>query len=271
MDGRSQTIVVDGQAYSVCFRGFHEPMEVYGSDGNTFTFLPWTYREHMNALRLSLVSSIRGLDLLADEFCSQVLHRSGLTLENAADLGGLALWWASGGGAKFPGSNVDDRLDLGPVRVRLKGWSNAERIYALSHNLMNDEAGEAFDVVGYLDAMVRASIETMDPLMDLDELDPVATATLIEAVLNLNAPEKLLPKIPFEEDSETARRYARTTLKLCASLGWTPARVWATPAAEVDRLVALIDLLQPAPVAQPSRSSGLADYPDAVVIHFEED
>ena len=92
-----------------------------------------------------------------------------------------------------------------------------------------------------------------------------------QRALLLNAPQTLLPQNPFETDSETARKYAQKTLKLCASLGWSPSQVWEAPAAEVDRLLALIDLMEPKARKQSTKLSKLAQYPDTVVIRFEED
>jgi hypothetical protein len=267
----SRIIVVDEVAYPVRFRGFDATMDASGPNGETVHLRPWTYRDHLDALRLSLRPTAQGLELDTEEFCRCVLQRSGLPEDYAADLGGLALWWAGGGEPKATTLTGDGWLDLGPARVRLRGWSSARRIRALANSLIEDESGESFDAVSYLDAMVRASIKATDPEMDLEQLDSDATATLLEAVVNLNAPEQLLPETAVSGDPGTVQKHARTTLRLCASLGWTPSRVWATPAAEVDRLLALIDLTQPGASAQSARPASLADYPDSVVIYFEDD
>jgi hypothetical protein len=66
-----------------------------------------------------------------------------------------------------------------------------------------------------------------------------------------------------------AREWAARTLRLCQALGWTPARVWATPAAEIDRLLRMLDLVQPA--APPRPPPRLADHPDATVIRIDDD
>lgn len=271
MEMTSRIIVVDEVAYPVRFQGFDATMDALGPDGETVHLRPWTYRDHMHALRLSLLPTAQGLELDTEKFCRCVLQRSGLPEDYAADLGGLALWWACGGEPRATTLTGDGWLDLGPARVRLRDWSSAQRIHALTRSLIKDESGESFDVVSYLDAMVRTSIKATDPEMDLEQLDSDATATLLEAVTNLNAPEQLLPEAAVCGDPRVAREHARTTLRLCASLGWTPSRVWATPAAEVDRLLALVDLMGPGPPAQSPGPASLADYPDSVVIHFEDD
>ncbi|MDH3973547.1 MAG: hypothetical protein OEV42_04630 [Deltaproteobacteria bacterium] len=274
MGAATQTIVVDGCSYAVSFTGFHEPMEVSIKKGKSFTFLPWTYGDHLKALRQSIIPVAKGLELSRDRFCRLVLSRCCPDSDSSDGLAGLALWWAGGvetDETLSAESNRDGWLDLGPTRVRLKSWSNAERFQALSDCLIDDEGGESIDAVAYLDAMVRASIEKMEPPMDPGELDPAAAARLMTAAVNLNAPEQLLPQSVLDGDSKILSGHARATVKLCASLGWTPSRVWATPAAEVDRLIALIDLMEPEEPAQHPQSSGLSQYADAVVFHFEDD
>lgn len=272
MEEITQTIVVDDVSYSVEFQGFHEPMTVFRTDGDTVCFLPWTYRDHMKALSKGLLVTDNGLELSEEIFCRQVLRRCCREVEDDKGLGSLALWWASGGMESPREPPLHDGLELGPARVTLKEWSNAERINTVYRSLISNDENESFDVVDYLDTMIRTSIESCEPEMDIDELDPQATSILIDAVVTLNTPEKCLPDIPFEDNSETARKHAETTLKLCGVLGWTPTKVWNTSAVEVDRLLKLIDLSESRPPArQAVPTSGIANHPDAVVIQFEDD
>jgi hypothetical protein len=66
-------------------------------------------------------------------------------------------------------------------------------------------------------------------------------------------------------------------------MGWTPSQVWAAPAAEIDRLLALLDAVDvsPAPAAGPAAPATvvaatsatprrLADLPDAVLIRIDD-
>lgn len=118
--------------------------------------------------------------------------------------------------------------------------------------------------------MVRASLQALDSTTGLDDLDARATAVLLHATVALNLcddeDEALLQGGP------AARECAARTLRLCQALGWTPARVWATPAIEVDRLLRLLDLVQPSATApRPASRRSLAEHPDATLIRIDDD
>jgi hypothetical protein len=272
MKKNSRVIKVDGAAYPVRFDGFDRPMEVRAPNGKIMSFEPWRYREHMAALNSCLNYGPRGLALDSDRFCDCVMGDSDIPADYDADFRGIALWWAAGGNQPNPASpGSDGWLDLGSTRVKLEPWSNADRMQTLADSLIRDASGDSLDVVHYLDAMVRASIKAIDPETALDDLDAGATVTLIAAAAALNMPQEPLPFDGPRRDSVFTAEQSRSTLRLCAALGWTPSKVWQTPAAEIDRLLALLDRVQPAPSCQFTHRPGLADRPDAVVIHFEED
>jgi hypothetical protein len=272
MQEKLRVIKVDGADYPVRFNGFDRPMEVRAPNGETLMFQPWRYRDHMAALNLCLNFGPKGLELDGEMFCGCVMRGSGIPENGAADFHGMALWWAGGGNQLPPDTPIADGwLDLGSTRVKLEPWSNENRIRALADSLIRDASGESLEVVHYLDTMVGASVKSFNPKAILDKLDSGATATLIAAVISINMPEAPLPVDGLKRDSLFSVEQSRSTLRLCAALGWTPSKVWQTPAAEVDRLLTLLDQVQPAPSRQFSRRLGLADQPDAVVIHFEED
>ena len=265
-------INVDGVDHPVRFNGFDRPMEVRAPNGETLMFQPWRYRDHMAALNLCLNFGPKGLELDSEMFCGCVMRGSEIPEDYAVDLSGMALWWAGGGNQLPPVSpNADGWLDLGSTRVKLEPWSNEDRIRALADSLIRDASGESLDVIHYLDTMVRASVKAFNPEMSLDDLDAGAAATLIAGVVSLNMPEEPLLVDGLKRDSLFTVEQSRSTLRLCAALGWTPSKVWQTSAAEVDRLLALLDRTQSGPSSQFSRRPGLANQPDAVVIHFEED
>ncbi len=265
--------MVDEIPYSVRFKGFHNEMEVYKSNGDIINFLPVNYHDQMNALRASLLTTPNGLQLSYKTFCKQILSycHSGSPEETdiESELDKLALWWVSGGEEKATENESNGWLNIGTTSVRLKPWKNVERILALSHNLTNDESGDSFDIVGYLDAMIRASIDKIKPDTELNDLDAKSASKLIDAVLNLNISED-----SFQDeiaDRETANSYAKTTLRICSFLGWTPSQVNKIPAAEADRLLELIDFVEPSQSYRETRSSGLTDYPDTLLFKFEDD
>ncbi|MCP3923918.1 MAG: hypothetical protein GY714_15175 [Desulfobacterales bacterium] len=268
-----QTIVVDDISYSVRFKGFHNVMEVYKSNGDIINFLPVNYHDQMNALRLSLLTTTKGLELSYKKFCKQILSICNPGSEEYPyiehELYGLALWWVSCGDGEVKEKDLNGWLDIGTISVRLKPWKNVERIFALSNNLTNDESGDSFDVVGYLDAMIRASVEEINPAIDLNELDTISASKLIDAVSNLNISEDSFQN--EISDRETANGYVRTTLKICSFLGWTPSQVDKIPAPEADRLLELIDFVGPSQNNKETRSSALTDHPDTHLFKFEDD
>ncbi len=250
------------------FQGFHCPLGVTAA-GLDFTLAPWTYRRHMDTLRASTRAA--GADLRLDTRRLGAAVLAGLDLPDpvARALEPLALWWAAGGDDALPAPPLEGEwLDLGPAgRARLRPWSERQRFTALSAALSGEGDDTWFDPVAYLDAMVRASLLVLDGPAQLDDVDARATAVLLHATVALNLAgdeeEALL------EGGPAAREWAARTLRLCQALGWTPARVWATPAAEIDRLLRLLDMVRPAP--RQARTPRLADHPDATVIRIEDD
>jgi len=159
-------------------------------------------------------------------------------------------------------------LDLGAAgRARLRPWSERQRFSALSAALSGEGDDTWFDPVTYLDGMVRASLQVLDGPQALDDMDARGTAVLLHATVTLNLAGD--QEDPLLDGGPAAREWAARTLRLCQALGWTPTRVWATPAAEIDRLLRMLDVLQPPP--RPARAPRLSDHPDATVIHIEDD
>lgn len=262
---------LSGQPCVLDFDGFHRPLGVTAG-AFALTLPPWTYRRHMDTLRACTHASGTELHLDSAGLCAAVLAAPAVPDALRRQLEPVALWWAAGGDEALPATPDDGEwLPLGAdSRARLRPWSERQRLAALNAALSHDaDDGDDtwFDPVAYLDAMVRASLLQLDGPTPLDSLDARATAVLLHATVALNLRDD-------EDDAllqggPAAREIAARTLRICQALGWTPARVWATPAAEVDRLLRLLDLLVP-PAPAPRRRS-LADHPDATVIHIDDD
>lgn len=266
-----------GPVITLDFQGFNQPLGIRLGD-QSLSLAPWTYRRHMDALRHCVATSPAGLRLHGERLCDQVLDSLALDAAARRQLAPLALWWAAGGDADLPPPPAPGEwlaLGEGSGRARLAPWSEGQRLRAL-HGALSappDDGDESwFDPVLYLDAMVRASLQHLDAPTDLDALDSRATAVVLHASVALNV---------VDEDDATllgggpaAQQIAARSLRLCQALGWTPSKVWATPAAEVDRLLRMLDLVQPArpqPGAAPRRRPSLAEHPDATVIRIEDD
>jgi hypothetical protein len=269
----SDIVEVDGRRFAGRFAGFGAPLDVLADpgEGRTVALRPWTYAEHLAALRACVRAGPGGLMLDTWRLAESVLAHSGLDPDEHAWLAPLALWWAGGGDAE----EVDDAsaadVDLGGGRHAIvREWSEGERLAALARARMpgDEEGDERLDAVGYLDAMVRRSLVTLAPEGSLEALDSRATARLLARVVARNLPDAEADPLLSGALPEAA---ARATLALCRRLGWTPAQVLAAPAAEVQRLQALL-AREAAPRAAPvSARRGLAAHPDAVVFSFAED
>ena len=265
-------VEVDGIAFPVSFRGFDGTMEVRASYGRVVEFRPWTCEKHLSALKRHLKPSAAGVEMDARAFSRDVLDSSGIPADLADELIPLALWWAAGG-EELPAGEIasDGWFHAGKVAARLQPWSNGKRLQALADNGITAEDGApSFNVAGYLEAMLADTIVETDPSgQKFHDFDSQSTMAVVQAVIQLNVPRGW-------EDELTARlregsqQMAVNTLRLCRALGWTPSQVWATPAPEIDHLLALLDRVEGTPSAT-SRPQGFADHPDAVVIEIEDD
>ncbi len=278
MEELPDIIEVDDKRYSVKFNGFDLPMTVSASDSTRLNLMPWTYGEHMQALKGNLRVDLSDTTLNIEGFSSFVLKRSAIPEIYHDELKELALWW-SGGITDEVSENVEnpENVDLGPVSVTLAPWSRGEQIDVLNHCISVEDDVESVDIVEYLDKMVQHSIDSFHSEMDLEELDSSAVSKLMKSVFHMNSPQLNLPEKRSEERS-VRKRNAENTLKICSHLGWTPSQVWNAPAKEISHLLSLISLTETEPVTAPVPAqkkktvpSGLSAFPDAVVINFESD
>jgi hypothetical protein len=109
--------------------------------------------------------------------------------------------------------------------------------------------------------MARTSIVATEPALALDDLP--GAALLVEALVARNVPEP--------EADVGDQHLVEVTIRLCQVLGWTPEKVWSTPAGEVDRILMLLERAERGTARPVQRRRGLADDPDAVVIRVEDD
>lgn len=267
-----EIVNVDGAAFAVRFRGFAAPMRARVPGGREIELQPWTCREHLSALEGSLKPTERGVRLDTRAYARAVLAASQVPDSLAEPSAPLALWWAAGGDAGMGAPDQDGWLVLGDVRVRLRAWTEGERLTALTNQLQEfDDGARIFNLVGYLEEMLRGSTSAIEPSRQtLYDLDSAATTALIAAVVALNVPgqdwqQELLQRL------EMARpELAVNTLRICRALGRSPEEVWAMPARDIDRLLDLLDLADGVTGAPTGHSSGLASHPDAVIIQIED-
>lgn len=236
---------VDGVRYRVDYCGHDQPLAAWLDLGPPRTFAPWRLRQHLAALDGACEVRDGELDLDAGAYAASMLGG----LEDVPTWGRLALWWAAGGPLREP-----------PPGYALRPWSLLERAAAL--RAATDRAAGTFHVGRFLSLLLSTCVTRTggpDPL----DLPLVHGGPLLAAACRLCAPQ---PLIPPELDDPALRRL---TTRVCAALGWSPARVWQTPAGEIDQVLALLGR---APEPPPPRSlSRLAGLPDTHTIRIEDD
>ncbi len=277
MSDTSGVVHVDGVTYPVRFNGFDQPLQATTPSGRAVVLRPLTCREYLALLGQHVQPASEQVELDTTGYANEVLALLELPASVRTVCTPLALWWAAAGGETFITSHPDPEgwLTLGPVRIRIRAWSAGEHWQALTQSLeMGPDGTQTFQVDSYLTAMLTTSIvETEPAALDIWELDAKTAASLVEAVSALNVPDQNLMASQLPPSS--AQQMASNTLRLCRALGWTPSQVWATPASEVDALLALLDLTESpasAPPSPPPSSTlqGLAAHPEAVVIRIED-
>ncbi|WP_164002675.1 hypothetical protein [Pyxidicoccus caerfyrddinensis] len=268
-------IEVDGRRFSVQVGTPGGALEVDTSTGERVRLRRWSFEEHLRALDRHASADEQGLRFDTEGFALDVLRDSGVPAPLGEELAPVALWWATTGGYA-PGSEVqaDGWVRAGSVRARLRPWTFAERSKALSESLTPSAGGgQELSLERYLRAMLSASVVALEPSgLQLTMLDGATTAALLDVAVALNNSGERDEDRRMKAADADSQKLARTTLRLCKALGWTPSQVWETPAAEVDRLLALLEVAEPsAPASAPvRRAPGLADHPDAVVIQVED-
>jgi hypothetical protein len=316
-----QELVIDGHAFAIAFAGFARPLrariESPGEDGIEVALLPWPCARHLDSLRRHLYLDGERLALDVAGYAGDVLEWAEVPAPLHARLRPLALWWALGLGpdAGADGAGVGaGRVSAGAgeavepaavpdaegwvalaagLRAQLRPWTWGERLAAQRTQVQGTPDGLDFDAVSYLERMLAACVQRVrtatGEAMAVEALDAEATRRLLAAVTAMNHPDREA-MAPL---ADLPAALAAATLRLCAAMGWTPGRVLAMPAAEVEALLALLDAAEghgadgagsrfagrfaPAPRARPQRPAGppprprIADHPDAIVILFDED
>ena len=318
-----QDLMIDGRAYSLAFAGFDRPLRVQRAGSRAEVVLSvWPCSRHLSSLRQHLHVVGGSLALDRDGFADSVLDWSRVPDTERDGLRPLALWWARGMSPETSGAELARGQDslafdddgwtvLRPgLRARLRVWTWGEKLAAQRACLHrpgfeqaspepDQEQGREFDFdpVGYLERMLEACVTAVDggdeaprtrgSLAPGDgltaNLDAEATRQLLAAVTALNHPDSVIDPL-----SDSSPAMAAATLRVCAVLGWTPGQVWATPAPDIDRLLALMNIVEEGPDARglsnrsarsssprrahrPTRPTRIADHPDAVVIVFGDD
>lgn len=274
MSGDPSFVEVDGNRFSFRAGGPGEGFFVHTQAGESVRLSPWGFDDHLAALDRHVHVDERGLRFDQEGFSREVLGRSGVPAPLFDELGPLSLWWAAGGAAERRAG--DGWMEVGSVHVRLRPWTWAERNEAVrASTTRRPDGAQEFSLEKYLRAMVAASIAAVDPPGADIRAVPGAAAALIDAVVAINVAGDRPEDRILGGGGEAGLALSATTLRLCKALGWTPSQVWSAPAAEIDRLLAMLDAVEvrevrAAPAPRPAPRSGLAGHPDATVILVED-
>ncbi|NOK21821.1 hypothetical protein [Corallococcus carmarthensis] len=269
------SLEVDGRCFLVRVEVPGEALEVDTAAGERVRLGRWGFDAHLWALDRHASVDGQGLHFDATGFAREVMRGLAVPAALMEELAPVALWWAASGGYEAgSGLQEDGWLRAGAVRARLRPWTFVERSRALNEStLPSAGGGQEFRLERYLRLMLRASVVALEPAgVELSMLDGATTVALLDAALALNDMGARDEDSRLKSPDVDNPRLARVTLRLCKALGWTPSQVWETPAAEVDRLLALLEVAEP-PAPRPARvgrAPSLADHPDAVVIQVED-
>lgn len=239
-------------------------------DGEALHLRPWTLSDHLDALDAAASPSEGPIEFDVSHFSTALLRRAAdLDTEESAGLEEVALWWALGGPQQAATIRLgpDGKVGLAGGYARLRPWTWRERRLALAACVpLRDGKLGALDAVGLLRRQVQASV--IEVVIDGEARPPATIAgpnlhTLLDAVLRINSGgvEVEVELVP--------PAIAAATLRICRGYGWTPTQVDAAPAAEIEAMLRLLDAATPAPAPGPALRSGLARFPDAVVIEID--
>lgn len=258
-------IHIDDVVYITDFQGFNTAMNAYTNSGTQIRLNPWTLNSHLAALGECVVPSGTGLELNEQAFSHQVLAENRIPENTYSEFAPMALWWASGGGIK-PVSLGNNWYRIGSVLVQLRSWTAGERFSALAQSRLDTGDGTRFNVEAYLRSLLKACVVSLEPEQALANLDSAASCALLDAVITLNA-----VSLPDTETLKLTPETDRIILRLCRELAWTPSQVLAIPASELDVLLALLERTENIRSPSITPVSGLASYPDTVMILIEDD
>jgi hypothetical protein len=271
-------VVIDGRPYAV------SPTQVGGAlrarVGNEDVMLPlWSWAEHREALGRHLRVRDRQVELDDEGYAREVLDRAGIDPSLRSTLVPLALWWASGCGSirsartQIPPNLAGAWVDLaGGFRARVRGWTWRERLSALRECVVTEGEIQRVDPLRIIEQLLATTVLAVEHhvsgrVEDLGSLDVVVVHQLLEVLLEMSMPGQTTSNGTLPDDPGVARR----VLHLCRRLGWTPSQVLATPAAEIDALIGLLELAETG-ASGPSRTRGrIHGHPDAVVLMFEQE
>ena len=264
-------IKIDDATFNIHFQGFDVSLQVNTSSGTAVEFLPWYFSDYLSVLGRCVYPDREGVKLDGGRLVKEVFLHNKIQDDFHQELYPVALWWAVGGEHQV--SEIkDSAVTLGEYEFQLRGWSAKERMDALARCLSEKTTdGLEFDFVQYIELMIRSSVVKIKPSIAIETLDAAITSELLESVTMLNVAGSLSEEIATWGSIPGLQQLLHSTLRLCKELGWGPSQIWSLPAAEIDRLIAMLDLLDTKQTKPVTHSSRFSSDPDAIVINIEND
>ena len=268
MPAQASHIEIDGVTFSVHFQGFDVPLQVHTSSAADVEFQPWYFPDYLSALGNCVSPTADGLKLDHVHLAREVLLHNDIDEALHHEFAPLALWWAVGG-ERTPADIATEELKSGGYAFRLRSWTAKERMEALSQCLQGQQSEVLeFDFIAYVTLMINASVVQIKPSIKIETLNAAISSDLLAAITALNVADSLAQEVAAWGSKPGLKQMFDSTLRLCKVLGWGPSQVWALPAADVDRLHAMLQYLDAADKKPLSR---FASDPNAVVINIEDD
>lgn len=296
----SRELRIGSITYHADFKGFDQDL-IFSIKDNMecrYRFRPWTLKEYFRTIAGTITGSGGAIALDSVKLASNILEYSGmddLSDEEKEDMVPLALWWSCGGidPVDIPQEESGWYL-FGDLKVRLRPWSYADRESAFDNYIIRSGENSGFDYAGFMQSMLRYSVQAVEPGEEridkridkrIEELDSYYTRALINKIIEINFSGNEFSGMLENIKKKGSSQFIAKVLKICEVLGWTPGKVLNTPAAEIDKVLMLMEAAGSSTISEnifpgnfsqfsqkrKSRNmSSLAGHPDAVIIEIED-
>ncbi len=271
------SLTIDGIEFSADLNGFDSSAKIHHPDGSSLELLPWTFSEHFNALHQSSLFPETGPQWDMDSYLTLFGERQNISREQLQHFKPAILWWASGGSNTIECTNNDSGISVSVngSAITVSELSTFGEMTITQNSLMEQGESTYIHPVKYLEELLYSTVgmEKQELLQSHAEL----TRTLIEATLSLHSIPNFSesPKESFL-DTLTDADLQRVS-NVATVYGYSIKEILELPAWEFGKMERRLSVLQRSSQSNASMSQlrsqkpRMQDFPDAVVIHVEDD